>query len=391
MRYAAILLLVCTPALAADLTIEERLSQLESQVKELRAENQLLREQFGLQAVQRQNDVKPAGRDSRLSVGGLLQAQAETGGRTDSRFTDDNDRFFLRRARINVQGRFVEDFDFRTELEVTGSLAGATGLRGQLTDAYVTWTRYPWLSVRAGQFKTPYGFEQLYLDSRLFTPERTFGNDRLTAGRQIGLAAIGTIGEAGLLTYSAGLFNGTGTNSSLNDDDRFMYVGRVAGTLYEGRIRNLETRVTAGVNGLTSHDRSVAMPPDFNFDSTPSSPARDGIFSGRRKGTGADAQVVLGRLEMWSEYLRGSFSPDNRFPAPTVNATSNSLLGAFMIVYDKLQLVGRYDRFLTTKTWTAGANYYIRGHDLKLQLHLVRGKRLGISHDRVIARLQTVF
>jgi hypothetical protein len=168
-------------------------------------------------------------------------------------------------------------------------------------------------------------------------------------------------------------------------------VGRLAGTLYEGRIRNLETRLTAGINGLTSHDRSVALPPDFNIDSTPASPARDGIFSGRRKATGADAQVLFGRLEVWSEYLRGSFSPDNRFPSPTVDATSKSLLGAYMLVYDRLQLVGRYDRFLTTKTWTAGANYFIHGHDLKLQLHFVRGDTLGVVHDRVIARLQTVF
>jgi phosphate-selective porin OprO and OprP len=391
MRCAAILLLICTPVFAAEPTIEERLTQLEQQVKELQAENEVLREQVGLQAVQRQNDVKPAGRESRLLVGGLVQAQAESGGRTDSRYTDDNDRFFLRRARVNLSGRFVEDFDFRVELEGTGSLPGATGFRAQLTDAYVTWTPFLSFNLRAGQFKTPYGFEQLYQDARLYTPERSFGSDRLTASRQIGLAAFGQIGEAGLLTYQAGLFNGNSTNTSLNDDDRFLYVGRIAGTLYEGRIRNQETRLTAGINGLTSHDRSVAMPPDFNFDSTPSSPARDGLFSGRRKGTGADAQLLFGRLELWSEYLHGHFAPDNRFPSPAVDATAKSYLGGYMLVYDTLQLVGRYDRFLTTKTWSAGANYYIRGHDLKLQLHFVRGNTAGVSRDRVIARLQTVF
>jgi len=186
------------------------------------------------------------------------------------------------------------------------------------------------------------------------------------------------------------MFNGNGTNTSSNDDDRFLYAGRMAGTIYEGRIHNRETRLTAGINGMTSHDRLLAMPADFGFDSTPSSPARDNLFSGTRRGTGADAQLLFGRFEVWSEFLRGRYSPENHFPVATRHATSTSFLGGYM-VYDALQLVGHYDRFLSTKTWSVGANYYIRGQDLKLQLHFVRGNTLGISHDRVIARLQTVF
>ena len=360
-------------------------------MQELREENRSLREQLGLQVVQRQNDVKPAGRESRLQVGGLLQVQGEAGGRVDSRYTDDNDRIFLRRARVNVQGRLVEDFDFRTEIEVTGSLAPATGLRGQLTDAYVNWSRYRWLSFKAGQFKTPFGFEQLYQDSRLYIPERTLGSDRLTASRQIGLAASGTLGEAGLLSYSVGAFNGTGTNASANDDDRFLYAGRIEGTLYEGRLAGLDTRLAAGIDGLTSRDRSVGFPADFGFDSTPATPGRDGIFAGRRRAVGVDAQLQLGRFELWGEVLQGRFSPENRTPAPTVRATATSFLGAYMLIPDRFQIVGRYDRFLDTATWTAGTNYYLRGHDLKLQLHYVRSDAGDAERQRVIARLQTVF
>ena len=375
MRRAAVLLLFCLPASASDSTVEERLTRLEAEVKELRAENQSLREQLGLQTVQ-----KPE-RQSRVQVGGLLQAQAEGGESVDSRHSGD-DRFFLRRARVNVQGRFAEDFDFRTEVEMTGSLSDATALRGQLTDAYVTWTRYRWLNLRAGQVKSPFGHEQLYSDPRLLVPERTFGGDRLTAGRQIGISVLGSIGDD-TLTWNAGVFNGTGANTSANDDDRFLYAGRVAGTIFRGRLSNLDARLTAGVNALTSRDTSVSMPADFGFE--------DNTFAGRRLLTGADAQLLIGRFEFWSEVLRGRFSPEDRVPASNVRATATSFLGAYMLVPDRFQVVGRYDRFMTTTTWTAGANYYIRGHDLKLQLHFVRSDFDDITRDRVIARLQTVF
>ncbi|HXU44061.1 MAG TPA: porin, partial [Thermoanaerobaculia bacterium] len=108
--------------------------------------------------------AKPAGREPTLTIGGLVQAQGEFGDRGDARFTNDNDRFYLRRARLNASGKFLEEFDFRVELDLAGSLANTSALRAQLTDAYVTWNHTPAAAVRVGQFKTPFGFEQLYSD-----------------------------------------------------------------------------------------------------------------------------------------------------------------------------------------------------------------------------------
>jgi hypothetical protein len=41
--------------------------------------------------------------------------QAEAGDKGDARFGNDNDRFYLRRARLNATGKFLEEFDFRLE------------------------------------------------------------------------------------------------------------------------------------------------------------------------------------------------------------------------------------------------------------------------------------
>ena len=66
-------------------------------------------------------EVKPAGKESTLKVGGLLQAQAEFGDRLDSRWDNGSDRFYLRRARLNASGRFLEEFEFRFEADAAGS------------------------------------------------------------------------------------------------------------------------------------------------------------------------------------------------------------------------------------------------------------------------------
>ena len=63
--------------------------------------------------------------------------------------------------------------------------------------------------IRVGQFKTPFGFEQLYSDPRLFITERSLGNDRLTQSRQLGAQVGGDVLDK-RLTYAIGLFNGTG-------------------------------------------------------------------------------------------------------------------------------------------------------------------------------------
>lgn len=49
----------------------------------------------------------PAGSKPTITLGGLLQVQAEASDRGDARFGTDNDRFYLRRARLSVNGRFL--------------------------------------------------------------------------------------------------------------------------------------------------------------------------------------------------------------------------------------------------------------------------------------------
>jgi phosphate-selective porin OprO and OprP len=342
---------------------------------------------------------KPAGCEPVLTLGGLLQVQADVGDRGDSRFTNDNDRFYLRRARLNASGRFLEEIDFRLELDLAGSLSNTSSLRAQMTDGYIHWSRHPAANVRAGQFKTPFGFEQLYGDPRLITIERSLVNDRLTASRQIGAQMGGDLLEK-RLHYAVGAFNGNSVNNNFNDDDRFFLAGRLAGVPWQGKLGGQSATWSVGANAYSSQDANVPLA-DLGLDSTPGTPDRDGIFSGERTGTGLDTQLVAGPFELWAEYLRVRFEPDSGVPRARFDADGWYAQGSLFVVPERLQLVLKVETFDpssaaeddTTDTTTLGTNYYLKGHDLKLMLDYLRtdAPEPFESQDKVIARLQVIF
>ena len=314
---------------------------------------------------------------SKLSVGGFVQAVAESGGAPDSRYAGMNNRFYLRRARINVNASFAEHFSAKIEADFgAASIAAGSGNRGQLTDGYVQWNRYPEATIRLGQFKTPFGFEQIFSDTKVFTIERGLVSDRLTVSRQIGAMLTGDV-AAKRVTYSVGAFNGNGVNIGNNDNDDFMLVGRLTGVLLEGERKGGKYAWTAGVNTFSSDDT--------------------GTFTGRRSGFGLDTQLAFGPATIQAEWLQNTRDPAT---GTTVKSDGFSVLGAW--AFDKhWRGVLRFDSYdsdtaignTETKVWIVGLDYLFKGDDLRLSVNYVTGDQpapLG-RDDRLITRLQIIF
>lgn len=377
------------------------MDQLEREVKELREENKELRAALGMDAKQPTAIVKAAGKEETLTFGGLLQVQADFGDKGDSRFATGNDRFYLRRARLNGSGKFMEDFTFRVELDLFGTLSETAGLRAQLVDGFLNWSRYEFAMLRLGQFKTPFGYEQLYFDAALPTIERSLANDRLTLSRQIGGQLAGDF-FAKRLSYALGAFNGNNVNNNFNDNNEFLYVGRLAGAPWQGKLFDKDAKWTLGANAYYSEDASITgQPAEFGFDSTPGTPGADNIFAGERTGVGFDTQFHLGEFELWLEYLRARLRPASGIPSGSFDSDGFYVQASYYVVPQKLQFVFKYDTFdpdrgiagNSTDTWTVGVNYYIRGNDLKLQLDYLLVDAAGFpdGQNKVILRLQTMF
>lgn len=327
--------------------------------------------------------VKPAGKEPTLTIGGLLQVQAEFGDRGDTRFGNDNDRFYLRRARINATGRFLEEFDFRLEGDFSGTLANTSSLRAQLTDGFINWNRYPEANIRMGQFKTPFGFEQLFSDPRLITIERSLVNDRLTLSRQLGMQVGGDLFEK-RLSYAAGVFNGNGANNNFNDDDSFLSTARVSGVLVQGKPLTW----SVGGNVFSSEDTSVAAN-DFGF--------QNNVFAGERFGTGLDTQLLAERFELWAEYLAVDWEPAS---GGEIGSEGWYLQGSYFFIPERLQAVLKAesfdpiddDRIDPVEIGTAGLGWYLKGHDIKLLLNYLRIQQDGQEdQDKILTRMQVIF
>ncbi|HRE80068.1 MAG TPA: porin, partial [Opitutaceae bacterium] len=268
------------------LSVEERLARLEKEVTTLREENTTLRDRLGISAKPGASVnpiVRAAGQETRLSIGGFLHEPRllQRGDAPDDRWSGANarDRFLLRRARLGVQGQWKEPVSFKLEADYgNNSLSGKSGYSAQLTDAYATYSNARVFNVRLGQFKTPFGYEQLTSDTKVHTIERSLPNDRLTVGRQIGIGVFGDMLD-GRVSYSTGVFNGNGVNNGLNDNDNFLTAGRVAGTLVKTKFQDKAVAFNVGANGYVN-----------KLD--PASPTTE------REGWGFDAQLSVGTLDL---------------------------------------------------------------------------------------------
>lgn len=388
-----------SPAIAQT-NVEDRLKTLEQSVKSLQAENKDLKTQLGWDGKSPLVFVKPGGKESKITLGGFVQGQAEFGGVPDARFAGIEDRFLLRRARVNVAGSFLENFDFKLEADFgANSLGEKTGYSAQFTDAFVNWNRYDAFNLKFGQFKSPFGYEQLVSDTKLLTVERSLSNDRITDGRQIGFGAAGDFAKK-RFGYSAGVFNGTSVNNSFNDNDAFMLAGRVYGVPFAGKLGKQDARWSIGLNGLSSEDKGITKS-GFGFDSTPASAAADNLFVGDRTSLGVDSQFTWGRFGLEGEYLRAQFQADNNLPTGTLDAEGWYVMGTYFIVPKKWQALMKYESFdpnvdvdgNTSRIFTFGLTYFLKGDDLKLMANYLYGKTgSGADYEgRLLTRVQLVF
>src|SRR5213080_3055709 len=261
--------------------------------------------------------VQQRGPELKLVLGGFIQTNFEDGDVSafEGRFgqTALKDRFRLRRARINLTGDFAEQFDFKVE----GEFENSDGLNSNrtafsATDIFVNWHRYPEAQIKVGQWKAPFGLEQITPDTQLFTIERSLPTGALTPERQIGIQLWGKPlthlwpDEKDLLTYYFGVFNGSGRNTTLNDNNNFMTVGRLELMPFKGQIFGQEASLKLGGDVMNSRDDagtniSQSLNLKVNADGSLSPFVLPG--ADERTGWSADAWLNIGPFDLIAEYL----------------------------------------------------------------------------------------
>jgi hypothetical protein len=335
-----------------------------------------------------------------VHVFGYVQLQAEFGDQTDLRFPD-NDRIFVRRARLEARGEAFGVWDVKLMLDGSPGLAPRADVPATLVEAYARWRRYPKAVLQIGQYKTPFTYEELHPASQLISLERSLVVDRLKTTRQIGVQLSGVFRDSAL-TYAVGVFNGTSVNTNVNDNDRFLLLGRLAAMPLRGGSSHRPWRLAVGTAGFTSSDQAVRFGPEFGFDSDLSSPVTDNVFAGKRDGMELDSQLRVGPAELWVEYVAVRFEPENAIPASRFTASGWYGQGSVFLMPRRLQVLLKFETFAPHGTpaddgidsAVLGVNYYFsRSHDLKLQLGHMLSRREPTRdvEQRLLARLQLMF
>ena len=368
--------------------------------------------------------VVPRASELKLVLGGFIQVNFED---SDAFAFQGNfglsaikDRFRLRRARVNLTGDFAEQFDFKVEGDFgqgDGINSNRTAFSG--TDIWLNWHQFPGAQIKVGQWKAPFGLDQLTADTSLYTIERTLPTGAITPDRQIGAQLWGKPltniwpEQKDLLTYYAGIFNGNGKNTTVNDNNNFMYVGRLESTLFQDVFGKgsflklggdvLNSRDDKGVNISQSGNLLV------NADGSLSPFTLPG--ADERTAWSVDAWLKVGPFDLIGEYLQEKVNGRtvNGVPPGFADFTTDGfyVTGGYFLIPKKLQAVVQWQDLNPGQkgddglySILGGLNYYIHGDDLKLMVNYIHtwsdfrqaNPEFGQDEfDQVLGRVQVMF
>ena len=273
--------------------------------------------------------------------------------------------FSIKRARLDFQGHFASQFDYRLLVDFVGASAasgtaptGGALISPTLIEANITYKPFHFLQLKAGQMIVAFSQENMTQDRNLDLIERSqvvnalvgrkgdaanglvdsIGNQN---GRDIGIQAGGTLirlKDGYLLDYAVQLLNGAGINSLDNNASKDLDARLV---IHPVKFLNIGGSWYNGVDRFTS------------------SPTKDQ----KRIRWGTELALNFPTLSLKGEYIRGqegtTTSADHvGNPGLTVHEGWYAQIGYFFLPR-RLQGVFRYDYYdpNTTKTQVAGTYY----------------------------------
>jgi hypothetical protein len=281
--------------------------------------------------------------------------------------------FTIPRARISLRGELDRKLAYTIEADLARSPA--------LNDAVLRANLSSGFGVDMGQFKPPFSGERLQSTSTLEFINRSQIVTALAPSRNIGVQMRGALGTTGL-RYAAGMFNGNGQRSLTNDNEEFMYAGRVTLRVNPFDSSAPSSGIEIGVNGLTSRDAAVSL--GYGLGST---------FSGERTMFGADLRAEHGVVIVTAEYIgaRLDNAVEDLVSKPHGYQASLTLkLSAANRVHgrwDSIQSDGlRTDRDLGILGWSHQIST-----PAKFMFNYVFPSAEGAKRHRVLTQMQLVF
>jgi len=299
---------------------------------------------------------------------------------TDAQGANTPSTFEARRVRLTLSGDATPDVDYLTMVDLSGARKAVTdnsfktALFGKpvLLDAAVGVKIPANNKITLGQFKVPFGLENLTSDANLDTINRSQvtetlvpGRDNGSQGRDVGVQFGGSRPvKSAQVEYTFAVFNGAGINTG-DDNDHKDLAARVA--------------VKPGIDGLSfglSHYAGAS-----------------GTTEAARNRTGGEVQYLVGPWKLQGEYIKGKDGAITKHGWYAL---------AVRTLKPTLQLVARYDQLDPDSTkntdavnsLTGGLTWLLSKDGVtRFQLNYVAQHEQGtqVENNQVLAQFQTGF
>lgn len=190
-----------------------------------------------------------------------------------------NNGFYLANTRLRLLGNLDKKFSYFFQASFIVSPL--------LLDAAISYRFSDAFKLTAGQLKAPFSKEFLTYSANIDFVNRSQATVLLSPRREIGFQLSGTIANK-ILEYKAGIFNGNGPNKLSNDNNSFLYVGRIAAIPYTDN-NHYELGFNAG------------------FDNNSKTEILSRSFNGSRIFMGGDIRAEIGQFLFSSEFIFNKF------------------------------------------------------------------------------------
>ena len=327
--------------------------------------------------------------------------------------TEPKDVFDLHRARVGVEGTMLKRIDYQVERELSDTTQ-------PWKDVYVDGRIVRALEVRAGQFKIPFGLDQLTSSMDLDFNYRSLAGTYLAPGRDVGVMLHGRL-FSDVVRYQAGVFSHGGDNVRASErsdpqTDR-TFAGRVVVKPWASSKGHLLRTLSAGLaftNGELPEGRNSlrgkTVPGDAFFDHLNVNGRRERVgaeFQWRPASFGLQGEIMRARDQRLGQGMEDENLPDAIAGGWYVSGTwlatgerkKDSIEPARRFLshgIGAVELAGRVEQLRsssaggaptpfvsprsewivprTDTVWTTGVNWYLN-HFIKLQANVIREQR----------------
>ena len=205
------------------------------------------------------------------------------------------DAFLFRRIRASIDGFLAENYEYKMEVDFANNTAA-------FTSVFLNFRHIPNAQVKVGNFTVPFSAEELTPETASRFIEKSVINT-LAPKRRLGVMVWGKPalheGNAGVLEYSLGAFNG-------REPGNFMPAGRLALDLSREEGIGLLRHFTVGANAAVDHDSGAVIAGDklkTDLQTTYFEYAAGTVSRGNRTLEGADLGFWRGPFGFMGEYI----------------------------------------------------------------------------------------